>query len=289
MVSDSSEDESFQSDDGGSSQVSSIANKLIARNPDLQIAPKSKSHSIKSRLQKLSGTKTKSSVRIDGNKKIDDMIKDLQNSFSIVTKKLDSIIECMVDMNDRMTHIEDTVCTLQAEIIQLKEGISKSKTYSEVASISASVPEQPNNDRLDRLEFLSSEDERKKRILEAVVTDPDVSEDSSDLKGDITNIFSRKLGMKNRELDANMKVFRTNRQKTVRVILSDVRYKRFLYAARKKTRSGNNDAAKDLFIGENLTSYNYKILKMLKEEKKKREESQNLSFDSVYSLRVAFI
>ena len=140
----------------------------------------------------------------------------------------------MVDMNDRMTHIEDTVCTLQAEIIQLKEGISKSKTYSEVASISASVPEQPNNDRLDRLEFLSSEDERKKRILEAIITDPDVSEDSSDLKGDITNIFSRKLGMENRELDANMKVFRTNRKKTVRVILSDVRYKRFLYAARKK-------------------------------------------------------
>ena len=49
MVSDSSEDESFLSDDGGNSQVSSIANKLIARNPDLQ---KAKSHSIKSRLHK---------------------------------------------------------------------------------------------------------------------------------------------------------------------------------------------------------------------------------------------
>ena len=52
------------------------------------------------------------------------------------------------------------------------------------------------------------------------------------------------------------------------MILSHRRYRAFLYFVRKNLRQENENSNQDLFVNDNLTSYNFRIVMKLKNEKK---------------------
>ena len=227
---------------------------------------------------------TKKSGRLDTKKQIEELCKDLNSSFVCLSNKFNTAINCIMEISTKMTELEHEVDKLKEQVDKLKIEVSKPKTYSDVAATSSRISDPPNNERLDRVEFLTSEDERKKRSLEIIVSCPNIKKESEDLKKDVSMILREKLGLENREMDENMKVLKTNNDGNARVILSASRFKRFIYAARKKKRTEGGDASlQNFYINENLTSYNYGILKRLKTEKKRRDDAGEPSFDSVYS------
>ena len=95
--------------------------------------------------------------------------------------------------------------------------------------------------------------------------------------------MKRDLGMETREIDVNMTA-RKIKINTVLICFSSKRYKGFLYATRKKLRTSNNPINGDLFINENLTGYNFDLLKKLKRERKSRLDSNCVNkIESVYT------
>ena len=57
-----------------------------------------------------------------------------------------------------------------------------------------------------------------------------------------------------------------------------------MYRATKKLRSEENGGTNELFLNDNLTSYNFSILMNLKRERKKMQEQNGKIFESVYSI-----
>ena len=111
----------------------------------------------------------------------------------------------------------------------------------------------------------------------------DINNEATNLENDIKNFLSEKMKMEDREIDTNMKVSKLPRENTVRLVFSDVRYKRLIFATRKRIRSEQPSLAEELFINENLTTYNFGILMSLKSERKKRTAAKAPNFDTVYS------
>ena len=186
---------------------------------------------------------------------------------------------------DCMLGVLDRIETLENRLEVLEKGTSLRNYAEAAASPPAPDPPQskPSNDRLDRLEFLASEDERKKRFLEVSIKHPEINKEATDLEDKIKSFLTEKLNMENREIDPNMKIYKLPRDNTIRLVLSDIKYKRFLFSTRKKIRIEQPRFAEDLFINENLSTYNFGILMSLKTERKKREEKEEPNFDSVYS------
>ena len=82
-----------------------------------------------------------------------------------------------------------------------------------------------------------------------------------------------------------MQVQKTFRANTIQLTLSDRRFKKFLFASLKKlgNRANSTSAFQSLFINENLTTYNYKILQKLNQEKRTRIADGSPNFHTVYS------
>ena len=89
--------------------------------------------------------------------------------------------------------------------------------------------------------------------------------------------------MSTRDTDPNFTTEHRRLNNTVLVTFSSKKYKTFLFAARKKLRTENERLTSDLFINENLTQYNFSLLKLLKTERKRRSKSSLTSIASVFS------
>ena len=76
---------------------------------------------------------------------------------------------------------------------------------------------------------------------------------------------------------------KTKQRNTVLVRLSNIRFKRFIFAAKKKLKESNPDKCSNLYINDDLTAYNLEILKSLKTEKKKLSDDNMDCFETVYS------
>ena len=99
----------------------------------------------------------------------------------------------------------------------------------------------------------------------------------------MTQFFSTKMKLPNREIDSNYKVFKTDRDHSVKLVLSDLKFKKFIFIARRNMRSENPESCDDFFINEKLTHYNYELLKTLKNEKKRRTTNKLPNFRNAYS------
>ena len=143
----------------------------------------------------------------------------------------------------------------------------------------------PNDqaNRIDRLEFISSEREREKRLLQVVISHPSIDPDCNQLKDHIVGFLGNTMGMTGREIDTSMSVIRKGRPHSVMITFSSRLFKAFLFAARKRLRGENSDQISTLFINESLTQYNFSLLKLLKSEKKRRIDANLPSFQSVFS------
>ena len=80
---------------------------------------------------------------------------------------------------------------------------------------------------------MTSEEERKRRSLEVTITHPDINNETENLENHARNFFSYHMKMDNRSVNANLKVHKCSCINSIRVTFSDVRFKRFIFSARK--------------------------------------------------------
>ena len=158
----------------------------------------------------------------------------------------------------------------------------QAKTYaSAVKSISNTSPSGiVDGDRLDKLEYQASEEERKKRLNQALVTHSSLDTSAADLVAQAKTFCSQTLKMEQRSIDAQLQVHKCNRENTLMFVFSAVRFKRFLYAARKKLREQANPPI--IYINDNLTTLNFNLIMKLKRERAARRDGP-AKFESVYS------
>ena len=137
------------------------------------------------------------------------------------------------------------------------------------------TPSSPSSaERIEKLEYTTSEAERERKLLQVKVTHPDISTSSPDLNLHVKKFFYEQLNMQNREIDDQMYVAKMPQPNTVMITLSHHRFKVFLFRAKKELRINSAQVYHDLFINENLTSLNYSLLKKLKSEKKTTQRKQ---------------
>ena len=91
------------------------------------------------------------------------------------------------------------------------------------------------------------------------------------------------MQMPPRDIDSAFRVARGSRANTVVNTFSSRKFKTFLFAARKRLRREGESLASELFLNENLTLYNFALLKLLKSERKRRVDANIESFTSVFS------
>ena len=106
---------------------------------------------------------------------------------------------------------------------------------------------------------------------------------SEELFTAVAHFLSDKLKLEGREIDSNMRVLKTKRPHTVLVCLSDRKFKRFLFSALKKYRELDASRDDQIYINDNLTTYNYNLFKTLKLERDHLRENQRQTFEVVYS------
>ena len=257
------------------SRTSVALSKCLNMKPDYVTKNKSKVKisELKKRLESNSlPTKKRSSTRIDDRKKIEDCYKELQNDFCNIYKKFEMFHECIYSILDTVEDLENRMSKLEGIVVNDR---GATPTYSQALK-------SDESERLDKLEFLSSEVERKKRMLEVIITHPTLDKNCENLVDHVKHFLSTEMKMDRRNIDANLQAKKSPKQNTVIVIFSQRRFKLFLYSAKKKMREVSDDSYVGLYINDNLTSYNFKILMELKSKRKSYVQSED-PFISIYS------
>ena len=218
---------------------------------------------------------------------VENSLRDLSNDAAKFQAKIDTVLEAVISMIDTVADSNDKLNKrlhiVEKKLIDMEKGSNNIKQPSTfAAAVSTDNNAKNSNDRLNKLEYQASEDDRRKRILHVSITDPSINNQAPNLTETMTTFFSEKMKMSNREIDTNFNVQKASRNNTVIVKFSDRRYKLFLYCAHKKLRS--DEADEDLFLNDDLTSYNFSLLMKLKRLRKERKDNGKPVFESVYSI-----
>ena len=102
---------------------------------------------------------------------------------------------------------------LEKIVLELERRLESSEQISKPNSTSATKPkaspftEEDQSDRLSRLEYLASEEEREKRLLQVVVTHPELDPNNNDLRKHTCEFLRNKLRMTEREIDPNLSAY----------------------------------------------------------------------------------
>ena len=216
----------------------------------------------------------RSSSRLDDKKKVEDAFRELSSELTNLAKKFDSIINSVMGVIDE---VED----LRSRVSELEKKSEQPRPASFARA--AALPATNHDDRLEKLEYLSSEEERKRRILEITITHPSIDYNSNDLEAHTKTFLASQMKMDSRSIDGNLKVFKSTRENTIRLSFSDIRFKRFIYKARKVLRENHPQLNENLYLNEHLTTLNYNILKKLKSERDRRKDRNLANFDSIYT------
>ena len=225
-----------------------------------------------------SAPKVRSSGRLDDRKKIEDFCKELTSDFSMISRKMDCFISCLTGVFDKVEELESKIEAIDKK---LAEHNQPGPSYANVTS--SQIPATIDKNRIERLEQITSEEERKRRQLEIVVTHPSLNNESENLTGQVKTFLSSHMKMEPRLIDANLKAFKSRRQNSVKIVLSDTKFKRFIFSAKKDLRENHTELTNDLYVNENLTAHNYDLLKKLKTEKKRRADENLENFERIYS------
>ena len=216
--------------------------------------------------------------------KLEEMLKDFSSDLNNLNNKFGIFAGCITTLLDRVESLESRIIALESWKNDNPSPSSPPPPTTTYASVVGSEVIQGNaSGRLERLEYNSSEDDRKNKLMHVQVTHPSLDPSSPSLLPHVQNFLRLQLKMTDREIDANMLVYKSSRPNTVTIKCSDRRFKLFIYCARKKLRSENQSLCENLFINDNLTSFNYSLLKRLKSESKRRIDLHKRSFATVYS------
>ena len=119
--------------------------------------------------------------------------------------------------------------------------------------------------------------------MEKHLTHPNINNSVRDLGTRVREFLCDHLGMENRNIDANRKIKKSKRQNIVQINLSNTRFKKFFYAAKKKIRTDKPENHDNFYLNEYLTAYNFDILKGLKLERKRCSDENMTCFEAVYT------
>ena len=188
---------------------------------------------------------------------------------------------------DSLNEIMDMIKVLSERIEEIDQKLQLPQTSS-YADATRSNPDAPSliNKRLEKVEFSlekveyqSSEYERQNRLHQVTITHPSLDVNSQNLFSTATYFMENILMMERRQIDANMYVQTTKRAQTILITFSDQRFKGFLFKARKNLPQQQFP----IYINDFLTNFNYKILKMAKEERRRSYDNLNPIYETVYS------
>ena len=280
------EDDEFLDADFSSDKVDSLVKKcrnFVPNSCNANIA------NIKSTLNKanLIGKKgstpkrkgLRSTEKGDFKQQFSDSLRALSTDAENFHKKIDHILEAFVCLIDAIENLENRISVLENNSTKQSETIPKASYASTLVGNGKS-----SSDRIEKLEFLNSEDERKKKSLQIAITHETISPGSNNLNENVSKFFSQKMCMSPREIDQNFSVIKSKRENTVIVQFSERRFKLNLFKARKRLRSSDESNVRGLFLNDNLTAYNFGILKKLKHLKKTRADAGESVYESVYSI-----
>ena len=96
------------------------------------------------------------------------------------------------------------------------------------------IQTHPTAERLEKLEYASSEKEQRKKLLQVEVTLPAILNSPPVLEAHFNQYFAQQLTMLRREIDDGMYVAMLPQPNRVLVKLSDHRLKILLFRAKKK-------------------------------------------------------
>jgi len=242
---------------------------------------KKKLNSIKSQKKK-----NESPTLATDKKKIENVVAEFATDMAKMNSNFQTLLDCLSDIIPRLEQVD----ILEKRVFDLECKLESVEQISNHSSIGNSKPQaspftrENHSDRLARLEYLASEEEREKRLLQAVVTHPELDPENNDLRKHICEFLKNKLQMSEREIDPNLAATKNGREHSITVNLTRRLFKKFMYAARGKLRKTNPELCEDLFINDNMTHYNFSLLKLLKRERKVRSETGKNNFVSVFSL-----
>lgn len=285
---DSSSDYTSESD-SESPITNSLADQLLAMTPqpyNPSILENSRNNSrkliskVKSALKNNQITSTKRSGRVESKKNIEECFKDLQGDFIMLAKKFNTLYEIFPEMIETIESLESRITASEERINKIENSLKtvpkpKNPTPFRDALVSC------DSQRIDKLEYLSSEEERKKRSLEVLITDPSITDNATNLQELTQKLFTDKLKMTSRELDSQFLVRKANRSNTVIVKFSNHRFKKFMFTARKNLRA-TNSSPPNMYLNDHLTPYNHKILMELKKRRKMCSSGAD-PFKSIYT------
>ena len=195
---------------------------------------------IKSKLSKAvdigASSKTRNLRSAKEKPKLEDSLRELSNDAAIFQKKIDAVLEAVVCMVDTVgsynDNFDERLSKIESRLTKIENSPKPSGNSKSFATIASSEKSEVNNERLSKLEFQASEDDRKKKLLQATFTHPSINKNSSSIKADISIFFRDKMKMEAREIDQNFVVHKSSRVNTVVVTFSGRRFKLFAYKAR---------------------------------------------------------
>ena len=289
-------------------EVGNASRECLDMVPEMITAEKSmrkvKLKKLRKRLDKCdaSSTVVRTSSRLDNKRQLDDHFKDLLADNESVRKKLSYIHDFLSDMFDTVNDLSETCDKQECRINDLERTVKQQtdkivgitsrppSTYSGAVTTgisgapSQSIPSHSDSGRrIDKLEYTASEEERRRRLLQVTITHPEISQNNSNVVSDTKSFLVNKLLLQEREIDPLLQVRLQRRENTVLLTFSAQRYRNFLYAARKRLRVNNPDRCTNLYINENLTNYNFVMMRQLKAERRSRNVAGKNSFHAVYT------
>ena len=286
-----------------------LIKSLLAKNPEFLQKSKNKSSTLKEMKAKLAKIKpkTRHSERKATTKDNVDLMREMKGEIEICTKNVETLASCLVLAIDRIENLESQLENQKTidratrneqaspevanELKSISSRVEKlekiPRSYANVAGESSTsnppqINRQTDSDRINRLEFATSEEERKKRLLEVSVTHPNIDTNAQNLTEHVRNFFQSVLKLPTRELDNSIQVKKSNRNNTVMVSFSHRRYKGFMYRAKKSLKEANCSDYEGLYINDNLTTYNFKMLMELKDNRKRYTAAED-PFISTYT------
>ena len=172
-------------------------NRFLKIKPDYIPSKKSKVKSIHEMKSKLEKSKPfpvskRTSVRNDERKKVEECFRDLQSDFSNLCKKFDSVYECIHTMLDRMELIENRL-----------EKLEKTENERPIIPSYSDMVNSNESERLEKLEYITSEDERKRRLLHVTLTHPQIDTSTVRLLDPARQFLIDVMKMEPRSVDVN--------------------------------------------------------------------------------------
>ena len=129
--------------------------------------------------------------------------RDISNDFANIHKKLDKLLDSFFGVVDVVESMEQRVAALEES---RKMHTCPPQSYAAATTPTGLEQVNTTDDRLRKLEYQSSEEDRRKRLLQVSVTHPSIDSSSNNLSEMIKLFFSEKMKMANREIDQNSKI-----------------------------------------------------------------------------------